>query len=112
MGPKANRGDELDEEGFKSKAHSSPSVKGKKVIARSKARNKNLNEGTGSSKNLFNLNYLTPKILSRDGANNDPSTPFSFSTTTNAEMDKLQRHKTCGITIRGECGNEREDGAG
>ena len=112
MGPKASRGDELEDEGFKSKALSSPSVKGKKVIARNIARNKNLSEGTGSSKNKFNLSYLTPKILSRDGADNDPSTLFSFTTTTNAEMDKLQRHKNGGIATRGECGNEREDGAG
>ena len=112
MGPFRSRGVEIDEKDAITEAQNSPSVKGKKVIARNKVRNKSINEGSGSNQTHFNLISLTPKILSRDETDIDPSTVFSFSTAANTEMGKLPAHETCGFFIRGDGGIEREDVAG
>nr|POE96757.1 hypothetical protein CFP56_27423 [Quercus suber] len=74
--------------------------------------NKSTTEATGSSKTHFNLTSLALKILCRDEAKHDPSTPFLFSTTINAEMGNHHQRKSCGNVSRGESRNEREADAG
>nr|POE60794.1 uncharacterized protein CFP56_44005 [Quercus suber] len=99
---------EIEKKRYNEAAQSSPSVKGKKVIARSRSVNKRNTEGAGSSKTPFNFTSLVPKILSRD----DPSTPFLFSTTISAEMDNHHQRIRCGNDSRGESYIEREAVAG
>nr|POE44775.1 hypothetical protein CFP56_75157 [Quercus suber] len=85
----------IEKTSLNSEGQSSLSVKGKKVIARNKAMIKSTTEVSGSSKTHFNLTSLAPKILCRDEAKHNPSTPFLFSTTTNAEIGNYHQHKRC-----------------
>ena len=109
LGPNVSFGGKSEKKNFISEAQSSPSIKGKKVIARNRAMNKINTEVAGSIKTPFNFTSLAPRILSRDGARHDPSAPFCFSTTINAEMGQ---RNNCGNISGGESRNESEVDAG
>ena len=84
LGPNVSFGGKSENKNFISEAQSSPSIKGKEVIARNRAMNKINTEVAGSIKTPFNFTSPAPRILGRDGARHDPSAPFCFSTTINA----------------------------
>lgn len=93
LGPNSSVRSEIGKNNFISKAECSPSVKGKKVIARNRAATTSNKDASGSSKPPFSCTSQIPKILSRKNIRFDLSTPFLFSTTTSAEMSNQPQRK-------------------
>lgn len=108
LGPNSSVRGEVGKINFNSEAHFSPSVKGKKVIVRSRAVTTSNKEAAGSSKPPFSFTTPIPMILSGNGAKYDPNTPFLFSTTTSAEMGNQHQRKGRGIVKGGKSRNRDE----
>lgn len=102
LGPKLKFGGLMDKSGFQTKAHVSLSVKGKKVIARSRALTQ-LNKAASSSKPLFTSASQVHSFLDNNGVY--ASSLFQFSAAPLAKLGNQCRGEV-EIAPHAELGNQ------